>query len=109
MRKPVVPKLKRRVLGQAMIFAVAVCLLLPSAVMAQIKELKIGIGVDADTLNPQEQTTTLFQNICDLIYGNMYFQDPKGDVHPALLTGHEVSADGLTWTLHIREGVKFIV
>ena len=74
---------------------------------AQIKTLTIGIGVDADTFNPQEQTTTLFQNICDLIYGNLYFQDPEGDVHPALLTGHEVSEDGLTWTLHIREGVKF--
>lgn len=108
MRRALVPKLKKRVFRHAMIFAVAACILLPSGVMAQqIKELRIGIGVDADTFNPQEQTTTLFQNICDLIYGNMYFQDPKGDVHPALLTGHEVSADGLTWTLHIREGVKF--
>ncbi len=30
---------------------------------AEINELIIGIGVDADTLNPQEQTTTLFQNM----------------------------------------------
>lgn len=74
---------------------------------AQIKELKIGIGVDADTFNPQEQTTTLFQNICDLIYGNMYYQDPEGNLHPRLLTKHEVSEDGLTWTLHLQKGVKF--
>ncbi|MBW1775371.1 MAG: hypothetical protein JRJ82_21190, partial [Deltaproteobacteria bacterium] len=44
----------------------------PSDARAEIKELKIGIGVDADTLNPQEQTTTLFQNMCDLIYGNFF-------------------------------------
>jgi hypothetical protein len=35
---------------------------------ADIDEIIIGVGVDADTMNPQEQTTTLFQNWCDLIY-----------------------------------------
>ena len=47
----------------------------PQAAHAQgkeIKELIIAIGVDADTLNPQEQTTTLIQNMCDLIYDNFY-------------------------------------
>lgn len=73
----------------------------------QIKELKIGVGVDADTLNPQEQTTTLFQNICDLIYDNLYYQDPEGNVHPGLLAKHEVSEDGLTWTLHLQKDVHF--
>jgi peptide/nickel transport system substrate-binding protein len=74
---------------------------------AQIKELKIGIGVDADTLNPQEQTTTLFQNMCDLIYDNLMFQEPDGKLVPRLATGYEVSQDGLTWTIHLRKGVKF--
>ena len=77
------------------------------AAASDIAELKIGIGVDADTFNPQEQTTTLFQNMCDLIYGNMLFQDPKGGLHPRLVTGYTVSSDGLTWTLHLRHGVKF--
>lgn len=71
------------------------------------KTLNIGIGVDADTLNPQEQTTTLFQNICDLVYDNMYFQDPEGKLHARLLEKHTVSEDGLTWTLYIRKGVSF--
>ncbi|MDO9350292.1 MAG: hypothetical protein Q7U55_03540, partial [Deltaproteobacteria bacterium] len=39
----------------------------PSA-RAQISELRIGIGIDADTLNPQEQTTSLPMNMCELIY-----------------------------------------
>lgn len=95
------------VFAWAVAVAVAVSMIVPGPAAAQIKELKIGIGVDADTFNPQEQTTTLFQNICDLIYDNAYSQDPEGEVHPALLTGHEVSEDGLTWTLHIRKGVKF--
>ena len=74
---------------------------------ADISEIIIGVGVDADTLNPQEQTTTLFQNWCDLIYGNFFYQDPEGKLHPRLATKYEISEDGLTWTLHLRKGVKF--
>ena len=33
--------------------------LAPSDARVEIKELKIGIGIDADTLNPQEQNTSL--------------------------------------------------
>jgi peptide/nickel transport system substrate-binding protein len=79
----------------------------PQHAWAEIQELRIGIGVDADTLNPQEQTTTLFQNMCDLMYGNFFFQDPEGKLHPRLATKSEVSADGLTYTIHLRKGVKF--
>jgi ABC-type transport system substrate-binding protein len=78
-----------------------------SEARAEIPELIIGIGVDADTLNPQEQTTTLFQNMCDLIYDNFFYQDPEGKLHPRLATKVDVSDDGLTYTLHLRKGVKF--
>jgi ABC-type transport system substrate-binding protein len=74
---------------------------------ADIDEIIIGVGVDADTMNPQEQTTTLFQNWCDLIYGSFMYQDPEGNLHPRLATSMDVSDDGLTWTLHLRKGVKF--
>jgi len=79
----------------------------PIEARADIDEIIIGVGVDADTLNPQEQTTTLFQNWCDLIYGNFFYQDPQGKLHPRLATKYEISDDGLTWTLHLRKGVKF--
>ncbi len=74
---------------------------------AQIKELRIGIGIDADTLNPQEQTTSLIQNICDLIFDNFLYQTPEGKLEPRLVTKYDISKDGLTWTLHLRKGVKF--
>ena len=54
----------------------------PIEARADIKEIIIGVGVDADTLNPQEQTTTLFQNWCDLIYGNFTYQDPEANSTP---------------------------
>ena len=74
---------------------------------ADIDEIIIAVGVDADTMNPQEQTTTLFQNWCDLIYGNFMYQDPEGKLHPRLATSMDVSDDGLTLTLNLRKGVKF--
>ncbi len=74
---------------------------------AEIETLTIAIGIDADTLNPQEQTTTLPQNMCDLIFDNLLYQEPSGKLHPRLAESHDVSQDGLTWTLKIRKGVKF--
>ncbi|MCU0590978.1 MAG: ABC transporter substrate-binding protein [Desulfobacterales bacterium] len=98
-----------KVLVMAVLAAAGLWLAAPCA-QAQVKEIKelvIAIGVDADTLNPQEQTTTLIQNMCDLIYDNFFFQDPTGKLHPRLATKYEVSPDGLTYTLHLRKGVKF--
>jgi peptide/nickel transport system substrate-binding protein len=87
------------VLGTGLFFA-------PSA-RAQISELRIGIGIDADTLNPQEHTTTLCQNLSDLIQDTLLFQTPDNKLEPRLVTKYEVSKDGLTYTLHLRKGVKF--
>ncbi len=98
-----------KVLVTAVLAAVGLGLAAPCA-QAQVKEIKelvIAIGVDADTLNPQEQTTTLIQNMCDLIYDNFFFQDPTGKLHPRLATKYEIAPDGLTYTLHLRKGVKF--
>jgi ABC-type transport system substrate-binding protein len=79
----------------------------PMDARGQIKQLTIGIGIDADTLNPQEQTTTLIQNMCALLYDTYLYQTPEGKLEPRLVTKYEVSPDGLNWTLHLRKGVKF--
>ena len=78
--------------------------LLPGQAGADIPELIIGIGVDADTLNPQEQTTTLFQNMCDLLYDTPLYQDPEAKLHPRLAEKVDVSQDGLSYTIHLRKG-----
>lgn len=79
----------------------------PAAARAEIEELNIGIGIDADTLNPQEQTTSLFFNMCGLIYDTLFYQTPDLKLEPRLATGYEISEDGLTYTLHLRKGVRF--
>src|SRR4030066_403429 len=74
---------------------------------AQIKELRIGIGIDADTLNPQEHTTTLCQNLSDLIQDTLLYQTPDNKLEPRLVTKYDVSKDVLTYTLLLKKGVKF--
>ena len=96
----------RRLMLVPVLLAAVVCLA-PVGVGAEIQQLTIGIGVDADTFNPQEQTTTLFQNMCELLYDNYLYQDPEGKLHSRLVTSVDVSDDGLTYTLHLREGAKF--
>jgi ABC-type transport system substrate-binding protein len=76
-------------------------------VQAQIPELVIGIGVDADTLNPQEQSTSLIINIAELLYDTLLFENPEGKLEPRLASKVDVSKDGLTYTLHLRKDVKF--
>jgi ABC-type transport system substrate-binding protein len=76
-------------------------------VQAQIPELVIGIGVDADTLNPQEQTTSLIINIVELLYDTLFYQNAEGKLEPRLASSVDVSKDGLTYTLHLRKDVKF--
>jgi peptide/nickel transport system substrate-binding protein len=45
--------------------------------------------------------------MCDLIYDNLFFQEPDGNLVPRLATGYEVSKDGLAWTIKLRKGVKY--
>ena len=81
--------------------------LAPSDARAEIKEIKIGIGIDADTLNPQEHTTSLPINMSELINDTLFYQTPDAKLEPHLATRYEVSKDGMTYTIHLRKGVKF--
>ena len=38
----------------------------------------------------------------------LFSYNPEGDLDPCLATGYEVSDDGLTYTIHIREGLNWV-
>jgi peptide/nickel transport system substrate-binding protein len=97
----------RNLLFVSILIAVLGLCIAPMDAQAEIDELIIGIGIDADTLLPYDQTTTLMQNMADLIYDSFFYQDPEGKLHPRLATRYEVTPDGLTYTIHLRKGVKF--
>ncbi len=73
----------------------------------EIKILRIGIGVDADTLNPLETTTALHHNIYQLIHDSLTTITPEGKVVPHMAENYSVSEDGMTWTVRLKKGIKF--
>jgi len=79
----------------------------PAYAGKEIEELNIGIGIDITTLNPQEQNTSVPMNMCALIYDPLFYQKEDSSLEPRLATGYDVSMDGLTYTLHLRKGVRF--
>jgi peptide/nickel transport system substrate-binding protein len=70
-------------------------------------KLTIGIGVDLDTVDPAQQTTTTVQNVIDYGLQTLVAFDTQGKIEPLLATSWETSKDGLTLSFKLRQGVKF--
>ena len=69
--------------------------------------LRINVASEPDSFFPWESaaadTAAIYYNIFD---GLLSF-DKKGALHPALAESYEISDDKLTYTFHLRQGVKF--
>ena len=79
-----------------------------NAIAKDIKVLRIGIGIDPDTINPIEITTAIPANITELLYDTLFKTDTNGKLIPNMATEWSVSEDGKTWTIKLRKGIKFI-
>ena len=77
------------------------------AMAKDVKELKIGIGIDADSLNPYEITTAIPSNIAELIYGKLISIGPGGKLEPTMYKEWSHTPDGLNWTFKLNKGIKF--
>jgi ABC-type transport system substrate-binding protein len=53
--------------------------------------LTIGIGVDLDTVDPAQQTTTTVQNVIDYGLQTLVAFDTQGKIKPLLATSWETS------------------
>ena len=69
--------------------------------------VRVGLAEDPDILDPDLGRTyvgrIVFASLCDKLFDIT----PDLEIVPQLATGYEVSEDGLTLTLTIREGVTF--
>lgn len=67
----------------------------------------IAHAVDVDTPDPAGQTTTTVANMLDYVVETLLVNDEQGKPKPHLAKSWEISADGLTYTFKLQEGVKF--
>ncbi len=80
----------------------------PAGAQAVPKQLRIAVGIDADTLDPAGQTTTTVANMVDYFFETLVAMDfAKNEVVPRLATRWTISRDGLTYTFQLRRGVTF--
>jgi len=69
--------------------------------------LVIAAGADVVTLDPMRMTDVRSSNVFEHVVESLFTLTPAGEVKPLLATGYEASADGLLWTIRLREGVTF--
>ncbi|MFY0544816.1 ABC transporter substrate-binding protein [Brevibacillus sp. H7] len=69
--------------------------------------INIGLKADPPSLDPNRSTALVDRMVHNSIYDKLFDLDASGKIVPMLATSYEVSADGKTYTLKLREGVKF--
>jgi len=69
--------------------------------------LRIGWVGKPDTLNPAYAFLTESYTVFDLIYSTLDTEGPDGKYIGLLAKDWSVSADNLTWTYHLKDGIKW--
>ncbi|MDK6630278.1 ABC transporter substrate-binding protein, partial [Actinotignum timonense] len=68
----------------------------------------VGFILEPTGLDPTSVSgAALDQLVIDNVYEGLTRRAENGDILPALATSWDISEDGLTYTFHLREGVKF--
>jgi peptide/nickel transport system substrate-binding protein len=69
--------------------------------------LNMGLLVEPPGLDPFHQAADARIRVTVLMYQGLFYEAPDGQAVPLLAQGYEVSEDGKTYTIKLREGVKF--
>ena len=102
--------LRRTAARSAVLFLVALALLLPPVIYAQPRtggELVLVSTEEPETLDAQKTGTAVTGLLMRYLGDTLVTKDLKGNYVGALARSWTVSRDGLTWTFQLRTDVKF--
>lgn len=71
------------------------------------KDIVVAVGSNFTTLDPYDANDTLSQAVAKSFYQGLFGLDKEMKIKNVLATNYSVSADGLTYLITLREGVKF--
>lgn len=69
--------------------------------------LNVGLSADPPKLDPSLSSALVDRQVMINMYDTLFQLSPKNTVVPDLVKSYTVSSDNLTYTLHLRTGVKF--
>lgn len=89
------------------LLATAASALAAPAIAQPVKTVKFVPSSDLAGVDPIWTTAYVVRNHGFNIYDTLYGTDAQYRIQPQMAEGHEVSADRLTWTIRLREGLRF--
>src|SRR5215475_12481915 len=95
-----------RALVAAVAMAGALSLAPPPAAQAQ-QTLRVVMHSDLKILDPIWTTAYIVRNHGYLVWDTLFAMDEKFDVKPQMVDKYDVSADKLTWTFTLRDGLEW--
>src|SRR5215218_932822 len=78
---------------------------MPAGVQAQT--LKVVMHSDVKILDPIWTTAYIQRNFGYMVWDTLFAMDEKFDVKPQMVEKYDVSADKLTWTFTLRDGLEW--
>jgi peptide/nickel transport system substrate-binding protein len=82
-------------------------LMTPALARADTLPLRFIPNANLSSLDPIWTTALVAQAHAYLIYDTLYGIDAAGELRPQMCAGHDISADELTWTFTLRDGLVF--
>src|SRR6476620_3233774 len=99
-------KMRRRDLMKAVPAIAAVSLAAPALAQAP-KPLRFIPQANLTSIDPIWTTAVITYNHAYMVYDTLYGYDGAGNIRPQMCAGHEISADALTWTFTLRDGLMW--
>ena len=87
--------------------AVAAMAASATTAFAQGKTLRVVMHSDLKIIDPIWTTAYIVRNHGYMIYDTLFAQDEKGEIKPQMLDKYDVSADKLTHTFTLRDGLEW--
>ena len=98
--------MRRRDLLKAVPTAAVASLAAPALAQAQAP-LRFIPQANLTSIDPIWTTAVITYNHAYMVYDTLYAYDGAGTIRPQMCAGHEVSADGRVWRIHLRDGLRF--
>jgi len=75
--------------------------------LAAVQVLRKGNGAEPETLDPHRAESVTAANLLRDLFEGLTLEGPDGGILPGVAERWETSADGLTWTFHLRPEARW--